>query len=54
MGAGTPTMTSNAVPAPPAEAMNKTYPVCSRTVTDSCRNPGEGGATGATRRHHRM
>jgi hypothetical protein len=25
---------------PPATAMNKTYPVCSRTVQDSCRNPG--------------
>lgn len=25
---------------PPAEAANKTYPVCSRTVTDSCRNRG--------------
>lgn len=25
---------------PPAEAMNKDYPVCSRTVQDSCRNPG--------------
>jgi hypothetical protein len=29
-----------AVSAPPAEAMNKTYPKCSRTVQDSCRNPG--------------
>ena len=25
---------------PPATAMNKDYPVCSRTVKDSCRNPG--------------
>jgi hypothetical protein len=25
---------------PPAEAGNKVYPVCSRTVTDSCRNRG--------------
>jgi hypothetical protein len=25
---------------PPATAINKTYPVCSRTVQDSCRNPG--------------
>lgn len=25
---------------PAAEAMNKDYPVCSRTVQDSCRNPG--------------
>ena len=29
-----------ALTAPPAEAANKTYPVCSKTVTDSCRNPG--------------
>lgn len=25
---------------PPADATNKTYPVCSRTVTDNCRNRG--------------
>lgn len=25
---------------PPADAMNKTYPVCSRKVQDNCRNPG--------------
>lgn len=25
---------------PPAEAMNKSYPVCSRTVQDNCRNRG--------------
>jgi hypothetical protein len=29
-----------AMTAPPAEAANKTYPVCSRTVQDGCRNPG--------------
>ncbi|HKX79611.1 MAG TPA: hypothetical protein VJM34_13920 [Novosphingobium sp.] len=29
-----------ALTAPPPEAANKTYPVCSKTVTDSCRNPG--------------
>ncbi|HEU4649790.1 MAG TPA: hypothetical protein VFS49_00100 [Croceibacterium sp.] len=29
---------------PPASAMNKTYPVCTRTLQDSCQNPGEGGA----------
>lgn len=29
-----------ALSAPPADAMNKTYPVCSRTVQDSCRNRG--------------
>ena len=29
-----------ALTAPPAEAMNKEYPVCSRTVQDSCRNRG--------------
>ena len=27
---------------PPATAMNKTYPLCTRTLQDSCRNPGEG------------
>lgn len=25
---------------PPATAMNKDYPVCSKTVQDNCRNPG--------------
>ncbi|CDO37694.1 MULTISPECIES: hypothetical protein [Novosphingobium] len=25
---------------PPASAMNKDYPVCSKTVQDNCRNPG--------------
>ncbi|MEO6387473.1 MAG: hypothetical protein ABIT16_06065 [Croceibacterium sp.] len=34
---------------PPAAALNKTYPICSRTVTDSCQNPGEGGAPGRSR-----
>jgi hypothetical protein len=34
---------------PPASAMNKTYPVCSRTVQDNCQNPGEGGAPGRSR-----
>ncbi len=29
-----------ALTAPPAEAMNKTYPVCTRKIQDSCRNPG--------------
>ena len=29
-----------ALSAPPADAMNKTYPVCSRKVQDNCRNPG--------------
>lgn len=28
---------------PPATAMNKTYPLCSRTVQDSCINPREAG-----------
>lgn len=52
----TPTTVSNALPPPPAAAMNKTYPVCSRTLQDSCQNPGEGGAPGrsrATDRPHR-
>jgi hypothetical protein len=34
---------------PPASAMNKTYPVCSRTLQDNCQNPGEGGAPGRSR-----
>jgi hypothetical protein len=25
---------------PPPEAMNKVYPVCTRKIQDSCRNPG--------------
>lgn len=29
-----------AMTAPPEEAMNKTYPVCTRKIQDSCRNPG--------------
>ena len=29
-----------ALTAPPADAMNKDYPVCSKTVQDSCRNRG--------------
>jgi hypothetical protein len=35
--------------APPASAMNKTYPVCTRTLQDNCQNPGEGGAPGKSR-----
>lgn len=31
---------SGAMATPPATAMNKTYPLCSKTVTDSCRNRG--------------
>jgi hypothetical protein len=31
---------------PPASALNKTYPVCSRQLQDNCQNPGEGGAPG--------
>ena len=29
---------------PPASTLNKTYPPCTRTLQDSCQNPGEGGA----------
>lgn len=29
-----------ALTAPPAEAMNKVYPLCTRKIQDSCRNPG--------------
>lgn len=34
---------------PPAEAANKTYPVCTRAVQDNCQNRGEGGAPGRSR-----
>ena len=34
---------------PPASAMNKTYPVCTRALQDNCQNPGEGGAPGRSR-----
>lgn len=35
--------------APPPQAFNKDYPVCSRTLKDNCQNPGEGGAPGRSR-----
>jgi hypothetical protein len=35
--------------APPPQALNKVYPVCTRTLQDSCQNPGEGGAPGRSR-----
>ena len=31
---------SGALTPPPADAMNKDYPVCSKTVQDNCRNRG--------------
>ena len=34
---------------PPASAMNKAYPVCTRRLQDNCQNPGEGGAPGRSR-----
>src|SRR5687767_14977260 len=34
---------------PPAQALNKTYPVCTRALQDNCQNPGEGGAPGRSR-----
>ena len=34
---------------PPTTALNKTYPVCTRTLQDNCQNPGEGGAPGRSR-----
>ncbi len=34
---------------PPAASLNKTYPVCTRTLQDNCQNPGEGGAPGRSR-----
>jgi membrane peptidoglycan carboxypeptidase len=38
---------------PPADAMDKSYPVCTRQITDSCQNPGEGGAKGRSRAANR-
>ncbi|MBO0748900.1 MAG: hypothetical protein J2O44_00515 [Porphyrobacter sp.] len=34
---------------PPASALNKKYPVCTRKLQDECQNPGEGGAPGRSR-----
>ena len=34
---------------PPASALNKHYPVCTRKLQDECQNPGEGGAPGRSR-----
>jgi hypothetical protein len=34
---------------PPAEALNKEYPVCTREMQDNCQNAGEGGAPGRSR-----
>lgn len=42
------TTSSNAVP-PPAQALNKDYPVCTAKVQDNCQNAGEGGAPGRSR-----
>lgn len=39
-----------ALTSPPAEAMSKTYPVCTSRLQDSCQNPGEGGAPKRSRR----
>lgn len=49
---GRTTVTSNNpgnLSAPPPQAFNKTYPVCTRTLQDNCQNPGEGGAPGKSR-----
>lgn len=47
---------AGALTPPPTEAIGKVYPLCSRTITDSCQNPSEAGLR-ATRhrgaRHHR-
>ena len=43
------TNTPGNLTAPPPQAFNKTYPVCTRTLQDSCQNPGEGGAPGRSR-----
>lgn len=44
----TTTFPGNLTP-PPQSALNKKYPVCSRSVQDNCQNPGEGGAPGRSR-----
>ena len=50
---GTPAVVTTTNPGnlapPPASAMNKVYPVCTRRIQDSCQNPGEGGAPGRSR-----
>lgn len=42
------TTTGNMAP-PPADAMGKSYPVCTSKMQDSCQNRGEGGAPGRSR-----
>ncbi|WP_295632734.1 hypothetical protein [Novosphingobium sp.] len=41
-------MPGNMAP-PPADTMNKAYPVCRGGMVDNCQNPGEGGAPGRSR-----
>jgi|GEM_PF-5568808 len=38
--------TSNGLPAPPADAMNRTYPPCTAQLQDACTNPGQAHAGG--------
>lgn len=50
--AGRPVITTSIpgnVTSPPSQALNKAYPVCTRTLHDNCQNPGEGGAPGKSR-----
>ena len=49
--AQTTVVTSNPgnLTSPPASAMNKVYPVCTRQLQDNCQNAGEGGAPGRSR-----
>lgn len=49
---GAPTVIDNTLPPPPASAMNKSYPPCTRMLRDNCQNPGEGGAPGRDRASH--
>ncbi len=46
-----PNSSSMTMPGAAAAPMPATqnYPLCSRTVTDQCQNPGEGGAPGRSR-----
>ncbi len=46
---GTPTIISNELPPPPASALNKSYPLCTRALQDNCQNRGESEAPGRSK-----
>jgi hypothetical protein len=43
---------AGALTPPPPEAMNKSYPVCSKTITDSCINPSDARKAGMMAKAH--